>query len=178
MKTRLLDFTTNPLTALAFAFDGVKNAEYAVVYIFDSAAYMIDFDSERFRVLPYETSVESVVPSTINMTDRQYIDEHLSFDFSEGDDSPLPIRVLPLNRRLVAQSGTFLMWQSNRYSLESMGHPLRFFRKIKIRNDSSSKNRILQHLNRFGFASSSLYADLSQAAHGINTSYKFVLDLH
>lgn len=173
LKTRLLDFSTNPLVALSFACDGVKsNEDDIAVYMFDAASYMIHFYPQYCSTAKAKNS-EDCIPSTFPAAKRKLLDE-CGFSFDDTIHNylyPVPVYTLPLNKRLVAQSGTFLMWKGNDSDLLSMKEADRFVKCIRIKNGSSLNNRIVKHLIKFGFSQSALYADLSQAAHGLNNRY-------
>ncbi|PWG59844.1 FRG domain-containing protein [Bifidobacterium catulorum] len=174
LKTRLLDFSINPLAALAFAADGKSgNSEYVAVYSFDAAAYMVHFYPEFLIDHSTENSIDNLVPRTFSDDGVAFLADKKPFLDIEPTDKfqPIPVQVLPMNRRLVAQSGTFLMWRNDDRSIERMEETLPFFRRILIHYGASWESRIGIHLDRFGFTMSSLYADLSQAAHGLNRIY-------
>lgn len=171
MPTRMLDFTKNPLIALSFAIDGVDSqVSYVVVYCFDAAGYMLHFYHDYINDNGIESCDESI-PTTATFYGRKYLEDSFKLgDYSYNlKEVPIPLDVLPYNRRLVAQSGAFLMWRRNLMSIEKNQDALPYFRRILIKNDTTLGNRIGEHLQRFGFTQSALYADLSAASHGLTT---------
>ncbi|MBW3090931.1 FRG domain-containing protein [Bifidobacterium miconisargentati] len=164
LKTRLLDFTTNPLVALSFATDYPIRGDSAVIYVFDALAYTIHYFSSF--IIEAKT-VPNIIPTTSINNHTKYLESLFSGINTDTTNLPIPIITLPYNKRLVAQSGTFLMWR-NMYSMESMQDSLRFLYRITINCDEKLDANFGQYLNQYGFTASHLYADLSHAADKIN----------
>lgn len=199
LPTRLLDVTTNPLVALWFAAheQGREESDGAVEAFFIDRKVMCYFDSDKvsclsnLAALTYEDK-ESIRKDILreDLSDTEQMKRFLHFIkdekpyFEPRIDSLDLLRVLYVapkmnNKRIVAQSGAFLLFglaDSEIFSREKGKNEdeyknLRGIRTRQIYFKHGIKPQIKKDLEKLGIHAGSLFPDLGNAAEYLTQRY-------
>jgi hypothetical protein len=150
LKTRLLDWSSNPLVALYFAIKDIDDSE-----------------------------TPSFVYSFMGHND-QVIDKDLPLPDHEDFNSPFIIKELKVlrpslnNERIIAQSGWFTV---HPYSEENKGFvPMQIDEDLEVNVIEylivpGIKRQLMEHLNMLGFNAQTLFPELSGLCHYLNWEY-------
>jgi hypothetical protein len=191
--TRLLDVTINPLVALWFACDLSKSegkSEKGVVYVFfveeNRKKY---FDSYAVSCMSNISNLSFTEKTDLfknfdDMKDKKAEDNalnhliyyvkrdvpHFDKNISIGDITA-PVYVTPKlsNRRIIAQSGAFIIFGPKRTEDKEIYEHLRF-RRIYIPDDEA-KLKIRSELEILGIDRATLFPEIEKAAENITRRY-------
>jgi hypothetical protein len=192
LPTRLLDVTSNPLVALYFASD-----EYSVDdEPRDGKIQALFLPEERQRY--FDSDRVSCMANLANLTGKEKRELNTAFKLPEDEfngsdivkrllsfvriEKPhfepiinpqhlrLPVFVRPKmsNRRIIAQSGAFIIYGSYRTSSKEVDTDLRLLRAIV---PAELKPEIRDQLERLGIHASSLFPEIDKAASFIVRRY-------
>lgn len=193
LPTRLLDVTTNPLVALYFA-----SAEHKLNGVHeDGKVQALFLPEERQRY--FDSDRVSCMANLANLTvdekkamakayrlekrefNKQAVVERLHWFVRiekphllpqiDPDHLQQPVFVKPKmsNRRIIAQSGAFLIYGARRLTEKQVDTDLRISRAIL---PAARKNAIRNQLERLGIHASSLFPEIDKAAVFIMNRYK------
>ena len=193
LPTRLLDVTYNPLVALYFA-----TGEYRKDNV-DQAGKVQAFFLPEDRRKYFDSDRVSCIANLSNLTQFEKSCINDAFDLSKGEfhanegikrlvwfvqlekpnfqprinpfDLKLPVYVKPKmsNRRIIAQSGAFIIFGTQKPSLQPDDPDLKIFR-IVIPADK--KRLIRSELFRLGIDASTLFPEIDKAAAMIVDRYR------
>ncbi|WP_248466102.1 FRG domain-containing protein [Pectobacterium versatile] len=196
LPTRLLDVTINPLVALWFASEEFKNNRG---YLAGSVqAYFIPKDRQRYydsdRVscmanlanikITKKNEIFKLAQSDINIEDfnkKLVVDELLyNIQMEKGhfrakinpNDLMRPVYVKPKlnNKRIIAQSGAFLLYGARKMGTKNREVELLKTRSIAIPHDA--KSDIRKELEMLGIHASTLFPEIDKTAEFIANRYK------
>lgn len=176
VPTRMLDFSTNPLVALYFACCDSNKDEDGSVWAINRDHY-VNWFKQGYKGSSKKFTDNDVI--NYILADMGYISEKSSdFDFVRPYIRSVPY----VDRRMAAQSSVFLIWTSQKESLDSMistgnFYPyksdvlhkvvddIRFLSVMKIVGEF--KYRILQELNQVGINQATLFPGLDGSGNHI-----------
>lgn len=192
LPTRLLDVTSNPLVALYFATDEYQqDGEFK-----DGKVQALFLPEERQRY--FDSDRVSCMANLANLTVSEKKEMAAAYKFSKEkfNDQPIverllwfvkiekphfeakidpahlqqPVFVKPKmsNRRIIAQSGAFLIYGSRRLKPKEVDTDLRLSRVIV---PADKKLEIRSQLERLGIHASSLFPEIDKAAGFITKRY-------
>ena len=149
LKTRLLDWSSNPLVALYFAIKDIDDSE--------SPSFVYAFMGNNDQIMDKDQGIgnEDVV-SPFNITELKVLRPSLN------------------NERIIAQSGWFTV---HPYSEEKNGFiPMQTDKDVKVNVTEFSvvpgiKSSLMEHLNMLGFNAQTLFPELSGLCHYLNWEY-------
>ncbi len=192
LPTRLLDVTTNPLVALYFATDESYIDEKPV----DGKVQALFLPKDRQRY--YDSDRVSCISNLGNLTVDEKKEIAKAYELSreqfnknraverllwfvriekphflahiEPSDLELPVYVKPKlsNRRIIAQSGAFIIYGARKLSSSEVDKDLRLQRIIV---PAAKKNGIRAQLESLGIHSSALFPEIDKAAQFIVRKY-------
>lgn len=196
LPTRLLDVTTNPLVALYFATSKYEQGKEAqdgkVQALFLPGDRQRYYDSDRVSCMAnlanLTVSEKKEISKAYKLTREHFNDnpavkrllwfvriEKPHFEpFIDPSDLVLPVFVKPKmsNRRIIAQSGAFIVYGARRLTSSAADKDLRIQRLI-VR--ASDKKKIRAELERLGVHASALFPEIDKAAEFIVRRYSNVL---
>ena len=185
LPTRLLDTTSNPLVALFFAAESVEpEADGAVVVLnlprlrrkyFDSdtvscIANLSNLTNDERKIIEDTTARTLKEFNDLNPVDRlvQFVRAEKPWfrDRIQRADLFKRIHVIPKmnNPRIVAQSGSFILFGLDRHKLPDLQIHIKATRLIV---EAAAKAPIRRELAQLGITESSLYPELDRAASNI-----------
>ncbi|MCU7782247.1 FRG domain-containing protein [Lelliottia amnigena] len=192
LPTRLLDVTTNPLVALWFATEPSTNADEhdgVVQAILVPQIRQRYYDSDRVSCMANlanltkkqksDLSIAAIDCNSIEEFNERPIVDTLVYNIGMekshfrkvviADDLELPIYVKPKmsNKRIIAQSGAFLLWGMQ----ISSGSGKNSFRQDRIWIHEDDKGDIRRDLQLLGINERTLFPE-------IDKSTKFITDLY
>ncbi|WP_165967245.1 FRG domain-containing protein [Jeotgalibacillus sp. S-D1] len=164
VPTRLLDWTTDALTALAFAVtsrDESHRDDHAVIYCLEP--YKLNNEFNEMYDKPSKL-IPNIIMNEI----------HKNFSFDSQNHYRWPIACIgPLNNsRIVAQKGVFTLSpvRTKNYSLKGLDHSSGFLTSIEVHKDFIDE--IITELAMLGIRENSLYPSLENLSNEINKEFK------
>ncbi|MGA2548463.1 MAG: FRG domain-containing protein [Rectinemataceae bacterium] len=194
MPTRLLDLTVNPIVALYFAVEEETKKLGEVVVLEIPENQIKYYDSDTVSVLsnlckvPYEEKsfdVSIVDPDEFNDTDSAKKLVYVTREekpYFENVINPndlyrvLAVRVKLNNRRIIVQSGAFLLFgmgadKRHCAAIEEAWLPLKMSSE-RILIDKNSKRKLSQELSVLNITEASLFPDIDETAISISDRFK------
>lgn len=186
LPTRLLDLTSNPLVALYFACSG-EVSRVGEVIVFDLKETPMNYEgSTRIMVLTSLSTVsydeKQAIIRGINGSDSQFqkslkplykrIQKRWPFfkhELTREDiQTTIPVLAPKNNKRIVKQSGTFLL-----FGLEQRVQSYRQYVKKEIRYliNPTDKDKLLKQLDVVTINQASLFPEIDQVAHYVKEKY-------
>lgn len=195
LPTRLLDVSSNFLVSLFFASEEADDGSDGAIYVIrglNSLRKYYDSDTvsvlanlanlstiEKRKILQTKRTNGSVQPDSFNRYDP--VDRLLHFI---RDEKPYFRPIIQKehvtrsylvvakksNRRIVAQSGAFLLF--GLVDARTRTHDMAGFRLTKYRIPAGDKSDIRRSLNLLGINESSLYPEIDKAARQITSAYR------
>ncbi|WP_347488276.1 FRG domain-containing protein [Desulfoscipio sp. XC116] len=176
LPTRLLDWTTDPLIALAFAlkvddFSMDEDDKEPVVWVLDPIK--LNSSNKMHRCI----SSYKYIPN-ICLLKKEELNGYEPLEYTGSYDSVLPLAVIgPLNnKRITSQNGNFSIFPIvNRtskfveYSKNTMGENCEYIKKLII--SKGTKSKIKQKLIQIGYNKVRLYPELQSVSHEIKRKF-------
>ena len=154
IPTRLLDFTENALTGLYFALSSAINYKQNEK---DAAVYILDPKRWNAHVFRTGSGVEDVLnPSDADM-------DSYKPGYPKISKSPVAIYGDYNSKRIASQQGVFVLFGSEKYSMDEYMDRNSFESKCIYRIIIEQKDIVpcYNSIRRFGFTESAIYPDIS-----------------
>jgi hypothetical protein len=155
LPTRLLDWSTNPLSALFFAVSGHPEKDGAILVA-----------NPRFFI---PNASEKEFPADVVNIRHRLITSAVDYLFGEGEKpkNPIVLPVVPeqIPGRIFQQGSCFTL-----HMPDAPDHPNKTLEKFVIPKDA--KPTLLRHLRRLNITSATIYADLDNVAKEIRSAWR------
>jgi hypothetical protein len=187
LPTRLLDLTTNALVALYFACDSSKSNDGKVEVLRIPNKRVKYYDSDTVSILaniakrPSSFSVKRIKKLDIVRFNEQPDIRYLLHEIKEEKpyfqpiinpldiESVVAVKVKQSNRRIIKQSGSFLIFGIHEDKKHHAILPKEWIMNLDLKGvdfniDSESKDTLLSELNAVGINESTLFPELENQA--------------